>query len=141
VTTITFHFNVSDPADYVGRLSRKAVAAAARTVVLADPDMLERIDHELWLTTATDFLPHCREDANQRVLMRSPLVLRSSLQGVSPADVLINLLDALPDGFEAFDRVIEVVGMDEPQRNAARQRWRHYTAAGLELARFDAQGR
>jgi len=141
VTTVTFHFNVANRLDYVRRLARKEQAAGARSVVVADADTLEQLDSDLWLTATTDFLPHCRDMAPPRVRARSPLVLTSGVPSGPAADVLINLSDAIPQGVESFDRVIEVVGLDPQERSAARQRWRQYAAEKLELLQFDAGGR
>jgi len=140
VSTVAFHFNVSDRFDYVCRLARKAQAAGAGAVFVADADVLERIDRDLWCLSGTDFLPHCRATASPGMQAHSPLVLTSRLQ--EPArqgTVLVNLLATVPEGYEGFDRVIEVVGLEERERSAARARWRQYAAAGLPLTRFDAR--
>ena len=46
MSTVAFHFNVSDRFDYVGRLARKAQATGTRAVLVADADVLERIDRK-----------------------------------------------------------------------------------------------
>ena len=44
----------------------------------------------------------------------------------------------MPEGLEAFDRVVEVVSsFDEEDRAQARQRWRAYQQAGYQIERFD----
>lgn len=139
MTTVAFHFNVSDRFDYLCRLARKALAADTRAVLVADADALERVDSDLWCACGTDFLVHCRDTAASAVLARSPLVLTSELRPALRGVVLVNLSQTVPEGYEAFERVIEVVGLDEPERGAARQRWRQYAAAGLPLTRFDAK--
>jgi DNA polymerase III subunit chi len=47
------------------------------------------------------------------------------------------LLPAVPDGFEQFDRVIEVVTQDDADRLSARARWKHYNELGYEITRHD----
>lgn len=139
MTSVSFHFNVSDCFDYVCRLARKAQAAHTSAVLLAEADLLERMDHDLWCVSATDFLAHSRATDTPGVRARSPLVLTSSLQPGLQGTVLVNLLATVSEGYEGFDRVIEVVGLEESERGAARQRWRQYAAAGLSLTRFDAR--
>ena len=43
----------------------------------------------------------------------------------------------VPDGFERFERLIEVVTADEADRLQARQRWKHYAERGYAITRHD----
>jgi DNA polymerase-3 subunit chi len=52
-------------------------------------------------------------------------------------DVLVNLFDAAPAGFESFARVIEIVTPDENDRAAARQRWKHYASRGYAIEKHE----
>ena len=45
--------------------------------------------------------------------------------------------DAVPQGFEQYQRLIELVGTAEDDRAHARQRWRHYAGRGLAIQRHD----
>jgi DNA polymerase III subunit chi len=54
--------------------------------------------------------------------------------------VLVNLGDAVPDGFEGFERLIEVVTPDDADRQQARQRWKHYATRGYSITRHDLGG-
>ncbi|MDD5029061.1 MAG: DNA polymerase III subunit chi [Rhodoferax sp.] len=141
MSSVAFHFNVSDRFDYVGRLARKAVATAARTVVVADADALPQLDRTLWLLPGTEFLAHCDGTAVAGMLARSPIVLTPTLRPELCGDVLINLSETVPPGYAAFDRVIELVGVLDQERSAARQRWRQYVADGLQPVYHDAQNR
>jgi DNA polymerase-3 subunit chi len=40
-------------------------------------------------------------------------------------------------GFDSFERVIEVVSLDDADRQAARQRWKQYTDLGFNITRHD----
>ena len=51
--------------------------------------------------------------------------------------MLINLGDELPDGFERFALVLEIVGPTDPERQAARSRYRHYKERGYTLSAHD----
>ena len=51
--------------------------------------------------------------------------------------MLINLGDEVPLGFERFERLIEIVAVDDHGRMTARQRWKHYLALGYDLKQHD----
>ena len=55
--------------------------------------------------------------------------------------ILVNLADDVPEGFDQFQRVIEVVSTDEQDRNLARLRWKHYTERGYTITRHDLKNR
>lgn len=137
MTEIAFHFNASDKLAYTCRLLRKAVASGARVVVTAEPPTLQQLDVALWTFSALDFLPHCAAQATPGVLARSPIVLTAVLADAPHQQVLVNLSDNLPDGFERFERLIEVVSGDAADRQAARQRWKHYADRGYAIVRHD----
>lgn len=138
MTEVAFHFNAPDRLGYACRLLRKAYLKGARLQVLADPSLAAALDQQLWLMTGVEFVPHCRSDAPTPLLARSPIVIGS--QVTDPAGsghVLVNLSDALPEGFQRFARVIEVVTADPPVRSLARERWKQYKAAGHDPQHLD----
>ncbi|MDZ4145642.1 MAG: DNA polymerase III subunit chi [Burkholderiales bacterium] len=137
MTEIAFHFNASDKLAYTCRLLRKAVASGARVVVTAEPPTLQQLDVALWTFSALDFLPHCAAQATPEVVARSPIVLTGVPADAPHQQVLVNLSDNLPDGFERFERLIEVVSGDAADRQAARQRWKHYADRGYAIVRHD----
>ncbi|MCI0434251.1 MAG: DNA polymerase III subunit chi, partial [Gemmatimonadetes bacterium] len=53
--------------------------------------------------------------------------------GATPADaeVLINLCEHVPEGFERFARIVEPVDGDAARRKAGRERYRFYRERGL----------
>ena len=71
-------------------------------------------------------------------MARSPVVLANMLHpGMEFDRVLVNLSDAVPAGFMQFGRVIEVVSMDEEDRQLARGRWRAYGQQGIVIQKHD----
>ena len=54
--------------------------------------------------------------------------------------MLVNLDGDVPAGFERYERVIELVGTDEADRQSARARWKHYASRGYALVRHDVSG-
>jgi DNA polymerase-3 subunit chi len=70
--------------------------------------------------------------------VRSSVVFAEEL----PADpaqfsVLVNLGVGVPDGFDTFKRVIEVVSLEDEDRQQARVRWKQYTSLGYDIERHD----
>lgn len=133
MTEITFHFNVPDRLHYSCRLLRKAYQKGASVVVTGEPEELALLDQLLWCMSPIDFVPHCLSNAAGATLGVSPLVLSESLEDVAQDEVLINLGQVLPAGFERFERCIEVVTAQAQDRLAARQRWKHYANRGYVL--------
>jgi DNA polymerase III subunit chi len=43
----------------------------------------------------------------------------------------------VPEGFERFERLIEVVTQDDEDRQRARRRWKHYADRGYAITRRD----
>ena len=110
MTEVAFHFNAPDKLGYACRLLRKAVANGAKVVVTGDPALLRELDIALWTFSALDFVPHCHGATTApAVVEASPVVLAESARVAPHQQVLVNLGAAVPDGFEGFERLIEVV--------------------------------
>jgi DNA polymerase III subunit chi len=139
VPDVAFHFNAPDRLGYACRLLRKAYLRKARLFVWMEEDDVARLDTALWTLGAGEFVPHCRSDAPELLKTRSPIQLGHQLPGDRSDLVLVNLRHDMPDDPAAFNRVIEVVTLDEADRAPARERWRQYKALGLEPQRHDLQ--
>lgn len=134
---VAFHFNAPDKLAYTARLLRKAWLKGARVVVLSPTEAIDELDRLIWLVGQGDFVPHARPGDPEPVQRHSPIRLTDRLDGGDTSAVLVNLQAAAISDPAAFERVIEVVGLDEADRSAARQRWRTYAAAGIEPLRHD----
>lgn len=138
MTEVAFHFNVPDKLGYACRLLRKASSAGSRVVVTGEGELLRALDTELWAFSPLEFIPHCHAAAAEpEVLAASPVVLAEAPRGTPHLDVLVNLGTAVPEGFERFERLIEVVTQDEGDRLQARARWKHYADRGYGITRHD----
>lgn len=137
MTEIAFHFNLPDKTGYVCRLLRKAVAHGARVAVNGDQPLMAELDKVLWSFSATDFVPHCWAGSDPAIVDGSPVVLGVEANAAPHHDVLLNLSDAVPVGFERFNRVIEVVGDGAQDRSMSRRRWKHYQDRGYSIVRHD----
>ena len=122
MTEVAFHFNAPDKLAYVCRLARKATRHDMRVLITASRQDLQRLDRLLWALGPSDFVAQI--EAN-----------RDAFHG---GDLLVNLGDAVPQGFEQFARLVEVVSQsDSADRSRARERWRHYAAQGYAIVRHD----
>lgn len=141
MTDVMFHFNVPDKVGYACRLLRKAYATGAAVGVVGEADALQALDVELWRFSALEFIPHCGVEAPEAVRAASPIVLATDCAPLPQAEVLVHLGTALPQGFERFERLIELVGTDAADRGHARERWRHYADRGYALRSHDVAQR
>jgi DNA polymerase-3 subunit chi len=141
MTEVQFHVNVADPVLYGCRLLRKAVRQRARVAVTGSARTLAELDRQLWIFEPEEFLAHrCVADAASAdsSCLRAPVWLVEDAAHSVDRPVLVNLGVAPTPAFEKFDRVIEIVSQDEADRDAARQRWRHYLAQGLSPVLHEA---
>ena len=92
-------------------------------------DPLEFVAH--WRGPSVNGLP--------KRLRHTPVLLLELPSAVQGHAVLMNLGPAAVQALEGFDRLIEVVGLDEAGRSEARLRWKHYSALGLTIERHDVK--
>lgn len=137
MTEIAFHFNLPDKIAYACRLLRKAVSAGMKVVVKAEPNVLQQLDADLWTFSPLDFVSHCLIDSAPNLVSASAVVLTLDAQLTAHHQVLLNLGFDVPEGFAGYDRLIEVVGPDGTDIEAARKRWRFYAARGYTIVRHD----
>jgi DNA polymerase-3 subunit chi len=138
MTEVTFHFNAPDKVGHACRVLRKAVSSGAKVVVTGDPELLRELDVALWTFAPLEFVPHCLDSASApAVLALSPVVLADSARTAPHQHVLLNLGAGVPEGFERFERLIEVVTVQEEDRLLGRRRWKHYADRGYAIKRED----
>ena len=148
MTQVAFHTGLDDPLGYACRLLRKAVRQGARAMACADEPTLDMLDKALWTFDPHDFVPHLRWRAGQSLapqLMRTPLWLVNEPDAATlpgpPVEVLVRL--GVPQGLDLppAPRLIELVGSDDAERRAARQRWRAYEGRGVTVQHHPAAAR
>lgn len=137
MTRVDFHFNVPDRLMYACRLLRKAYHQGAKLVVTGDSAMLQQLDQTLWTFEQLEFLPHCGANSSREILERTAIVLAIDVRTPPQPDVLINLGTGVPDGFERYQRLIEIVGRAEQDRLPARERWKHYSSRGYPIQKHE----
>ena len=140
-TRIEFHFNAPERLQYACRLLRKAHAQSLRIGVVGSAPALRQLDAALWTFSAADFLPHSTAVDTVEMQNASPILLSEDAALCAGRAVLVNLGDEVPAGFDRFERLIEIVSLDDHGRMTARQRWKHYTAQGYDLLQHDLSKR
>jgi DNA polymerase-3 subunit chi len=131
VTRIDFYRYAGDKQHYACRLAAKASRSNRVVVYSPDREALERFDKALWTYQATGFVPHVRADSP--LAPETPVVLSSSGDGLPHHDVLLNLADEWPPFFATFDRLLEIVGADEADKELARARYVFYQKRGYDI--------
>lgn len=139
MTEVAFHFNVPDKLAYSCRLLRKASAQGAKVTVQADTETLTQLDQLLWTFAPHEFITHCRSSAEPVMRAASAVLLDDGQGEALHHDVLLNLAHEVPSDFGRYQRLIELVTLDDEDRRWARQRWKHYTERGYNITRHDLQ--
>ena len=118
------------------RIAEKAWLQGHRVHLHVDsPESARRLDDLLWTWRDESFVPHAVRGADEPADADGdpPVTIGWGRVPESAADVLLNLDTRVPDGFERFARIAELVGGAEPARTAGRERFRRYRAHGCEL--------
>jgi len=138
MTRVDFHTNISDKVSYACRLTRKAYGARGKLVLLAqDAAQAAALNDGLWTVGDTDFLPHAM--AGDALAAQSPIIVTDTLDGEFPHyDMLVNLTRTTPPGVERFQRVFEIVSIDEEDAAAGRKRYSAYKQQSVPLTHFVA---
>jgi DNA polymerase III subunit chi len=132
MTAIDFYTHVSDRFQVATKLVAKAFAQHGSVRVLTpDASATETLDRMLWLHPAIAFLPHCR--VGDRLAADTPIWVDHVLEHPGAGAVLINLHATPPPFFARFQRLAEIVGIDDTEAASARNRYRFYRERGYEL--------
>lgn len=136
MTQIDFYTNVNDKLGTACRIVAKGYGLKRRIVVACpDPEIAQRMDRLLWSAPAIGFIPHCR--AGDPLAPRTPVVIDH--EGGEPLhdQVLLNLRPDWPQHFGRFERLVEIVSVDETDRVQARERYRFYRDRGYAIRTHD----
>ncbi len=86
------------------------------------------LDDLLWTFRQDSFVPHERYPLVGEE--GSPVLVGTVAPATVEAQVLINLADALPEGFERYERVVELVDQHSEVLSQSRERFRQYREQG-----------
>lgn len=97
-------------------------------VYTASAEQAGEMDDLLWTFRPERFIPHAIADKG----VAAPVQIGHRGEP-DHQDVLVNLSTQVPEFFSRFDRVAEVVPLDENSRDAARKNYRFYKDRGYIL--------
>ena len=136
MTRIEFFFNVEDKTQKVADLAQR-ITAKGRQLYIFAPDTIfaSQLDAYLWTYQASSFLPHGLDAEHDEIVL-----IATEESKLQHDDVMINFATQVPVFFSRFLRLIEIVGLDEVDKVAARKRFRLYREQGYDIKSFDAAG-
>jgi len=139
MTSVDFYFNAPDRLQVACRLAGKALAQKKKLLIYSgNAELTARMDKLLWTWPAIGFVPHC--SLHDPLAGETPILIGSDNEAPDECQLLLNLSTEPPPHFERFERLLEVVGADEAERNAARDRYRFYRDRGYPIANHDLSG-
>ena len=122
----------ADTGQFVCKLTEKAYKQGHQVYInVASDQQLRQLDDLLWTFRDGSFLPHGCYRAEENG--KQPILLGHAIEPDGPSDVLVNMANDIPAFFSRFNRVAELVGGDDNQRQAARARYRFYKDRGYTL--------
>ena len=140
MTTIDFYTHVNDRLAAAARIVAKAYATHGNVRVFTpDRATSDAIDRLLWMQTALSFLPHCR--MNSVFAAETPIWVDETPEHNGPSAVLVNLNADPPPFFSRFERLAEIVGKEDADVRAGRDRFRFYRERGYELRTHNLEDR
>ena len=105
-----------------------------------DEQQAVQLDELLWTFKPESFLPHQNliSDNNMSKTYEMPIIINKGDQIPQGYDqLLINLDTNIPQFFSRFNRVAELVGDDENEKQLGRDRYRFYLERGYQLNKYD----
>jgi len=112
------------------RVTDKAYSLGHTVYILTTSEaQAAALDDLLWTFRQDSFIPHERYPLAGEE--SSPVLVGMALPAEVDAQVLINFTDVLPEGFERFQRVVELVDQHPEGLVKSRERFRQYRERGL----------
>jgi len=136
MTRVEFYSSPEPKLQVACRLAAKAVRHKSRVVIYApDGEIARRLDRLLWTYQAVGFVPHCM--AFHALASETPVVITGEAAEMPHYQVILNLHSDSPPSFSRFERLIELVGDGESDRQLARERYRFYRERGYEISHHE----
>ncbi len=129
MTEVSFYHLYRRLEDSLPKLLERVIASSQRAVVLAETDeRVEALNSQLWTYSADSFLPH--GSARDGLSKDQPIFLTTAEENPNGAAILVVVDERVPDFIGGFARCLDMFNDSEPSKQAARERWRLYKAAG-----------
>ena len=136
MTRIDFYSNADPKLQVACQLIARALKEQLQVVVYApDQNTARGFDKLLWTYQAIGFVPHCL--ASDPLSGETPVIIAFDDSERAHYRVLLNLHTESPPAFSRYERLIELVGSDDDDRQRARNRFRYYRDRGYEIRHHD----
>lgn len=130
MTRIDFYQIAGDEQTFTCRLIDQVYRRGHQVYVhAAGESQAKSLDEHLWIFREDSFVPHGLHTDSIHV----PVRIGFDHEPTEHQDVLINLSGNIPHFFSRFDRVAEVVPVDQNSREAARKNYAYYKERGYLL--------
>jgi len=140
MTQVFFYHGASDRIAAACALIGGAWAKRRPLIVYApEKQVADSVDRSLWTANQLSFIPHCRVDSP--LAAETSILIADRLDAPVQQERLMNLSREQPPGYQRFASLVEVVGQDEEDRLAARERVHRYKEAGCDVRYFDLSQR
>jgi DNA polymerase-3 subunit chi len=108
------------------RLTEKAYLRDLRVVIVNDTlGDARALDDLLWTFSDGSFIPHQLHEGAEP-MNPTPVQLSVAPAALPAADLLVNLSARVPDTWERFARIAEIIDADEERRRLGRERFKYY---------------
>ena len=140
MTQVFFYHGASDRIAAACALIGGAWAKRRPLIIYApEKQVADSVDRSLWTANQLSFIPHCR--AESPLAAETSILIADRLDAPAQQERLMNLSREQPPGYQRFASLVEVVGQDEEDRLAARERVHRYKEAGCDVRYFDLSQR
>ncbi len=132
MTRIDFYTHVTDKMPVVLKLVKKAWGQSMQIWIRTEtPALAQDLDRRLWSHPEAGFIPHCCSDSP--LCPETPIIIDGLDQEPFSHQLLINLHPLRPPFFTRFERLVEIVGLDDLDRQQARERYVYYRDRGFDI--------
>jgi DNA polymerase-3 subunit chi len=136
VTRIDFYSNAEPKLQVACRLVAKVIQQQLRVVVYApDENTAKEFEKLLRPYQTVGFAPHFT--AHHAISSETPVVIACEDAEMAHYQVILNLHADSPPSFSRFERLVELVGTGDDDRQLARSRFRFYRDRGYEIKHYD----
>jgi len=136
VTRIDFYSNAEPKLEVACRLVDKVIQQHLCVVVYApDENTARSFNSLLSAHPVVGFVPHWI--AQHALSSETPVVIAREDTEMAHYEVILNLHADSPPSFSRFERLVELVGANDDDRQLARGRFRFYRDRGYEINHYD----
>ena len=130
MTRIDFYQTSGDEHAFACRLIDMVYRKGHQIYVHTSSEELARtLNEQLWTFKEDSFVPHSLHSEAMDV----PIKIGFDHEPEEHQDVLVNLSGQIPHFFSRFDRVAEIVPVDQNSRKSAREKYAYYKERGYVL--------